>query len=344
VIWHLAIEYPHDFITMQRPSWLGARAFLIVSAALASFARAETPNSVVRAEGLFQTGRQLMREGRYAEACPKLEESQKLDPAPGTRLNLADCWEHAGRTASAQREFTEVAQVAERNGESERAAIARARARQLESKLIRLLILVPAQARVPGLEVLRNSVVVPEMDWNSARGVDPGRFVIEARAPGRQPYRRELALNGGAAATHDVTIPILSPLESGAPSPGPADPPSRQAQWLQGSGIGLLGLGAVGVTLGTVFGLRAVSLYHRSQAEGCNERDVCTAEALETRHSALRSGNVSTVSFVVGGVLLAGGAGLYVWGSRERDAAQGTTNARLVPTPGGGFVAISSQF
>jgi hypothetical protein len=330
---------------MQRQSWLRANVVLLVSVTLAASARAETPPSpsdVARAEALFQTGRQLMRERRFAEACPKLAESQDLDPAPGTRLNLADCWEHEGRTASAQREFLAVAQVAENSGEKERAAIARARAKQLENKLTRLALLVPPPARLPGLQVLRNSVPVAEADWGAAQPIDPGKVVIEARAPGRRTYRSEFSLQSDGA-THNLTIPTLVPSVEAAPAEPAAEGPSTsRAQWLQRGGIGLAGLGVVGITLGTMFGVRAVTLHRRSQDEGCDERDVCPAGALATRRSAVRTGNVSTVSFVIGGALLAGGAGLYVWGSRSSERAG--LHARIAPLADGAFMAVDSRF
>jgi hypothetical protein len=323
---------------------LAAGSLLFVSVTIASSGRAQEPTVTARAEALFQTGRQLMREGRYVEACPKLEESQKLDPAPGTRLNLADCWERAGRTASAQREFSQVADSAEQAGEKERAAVARARAKQLENRVTRLALMVPAQARVPGLELLRNSVALPEQEWSTAQPVDPGPFVIEARAPGRRTYRSEFTLRADAA-THNLTIPVLVPEGDRRALGAEAESPkTTRAQWMQRGGIGLAGLGVVGITLGTVFGVRAVSLYHRSQDEGCDDDDVCNASALETRHSAVDAGHVSTASFVIGGVLLAGGAGLYVWGSRERAAERAGLSARLVPFADGGYAALSGDF
>jgi hypothetical protein len=329
---------------MQALSSPGLGAALLVSLTFAAPARAEAPASanVARAEVLFQSGRQLMREGRFAEACPKLEESQRLDPAPGTQLNLADCWEREGRTASAQREFLAVAQTAESKGEKERAAIAHNRAKQLENRLTKLVLLVPPGARLNGLQLTRNATPVPQEQWGVPQAVDPGGFVIEARAPGRRTFKSEFTLRNDAA-VHNLTIPTLV-IDGATTRPPAPDAATSRGEWLQRGGVGLAGLGVVGLALGTVFGVRAVSLYEQSKDEGCNEHDACPAVALETRSSAVRTGNVSTVSFAVGGILLAGGAGLYVWGTRERSSERARLSARVTPLPNGGFVALNSAF
>src|ERR1700712_2696749 len=80
------------------------------------------------AQALFNDAKQLMTTGRYAEACPKLEESQRLDPGVGTLFHLADCDEHVGKTASAWAAFLEVAAEAKSSGQPARERVARDRA------------------------------------------------------------------------------------------------------------------------------------------------------------------------------------------------------------------------
>ena len=68
----------------------------------------------VTAEDMFQQGVELIGKGKWAEAAVKLEESNRLDRAAGTTVNLADCYEHMGKLASAWTLFVEAAAVVAR--------------------------------------------------------------------------------------------------------------------------------------------------------------------------------------------------------------------------------------
>ena len=63
---------------------------------------------------LFDDARALMQMGEYGEACPKLEAASKMFPGSGVLLNLGDCYEHIGRTASAFAAFGAAALAATR--------------------------------------------------------------------------------------------------------------------------------------------------------------------------------------------------------------------------------------
>src|SRR5258706_7329882 len=67
------------------------------------------PRDPAAAEALFRAGRAAADKGDYVTACPKFEESNRLDPELVTAFNLADCDEHVGKVASAWQLFKEVA-------------------------------------------------------------------------------------------------------------------------------------------------------------------------------------------------------------------------------------------
>ena len=68
---------------------------------LTASARAQ-PNLEPCAEALLQEGRKAMDEKDYDKACQLLRESNRLDPTPATKYNLANCEEKRGRLATAR--------------------------------------------------------------------------------------------------------------------------------------------------------------------------------------------------------------------------------------------------
>src|SRR4051812_25624340 len=59
-------------------------------------------------EALYRAAKESAKRGDWEKACAQFAESQRLDPAPGTLVNLADCEEHRGLVTSAWTHFTEV--------------------------------------------------------------------------------------------------------------------------------------------------------------------------------------------------------------------------------------------
>jgi hypothetical protein len=83
------------------------------------------------AETLFIEARQLFAQGDFAKACPKFEESNRLDPAIGTLLNLAACEEKAGQRPQACAHYAEVARLTQQSGQQERARFAQKKVQNL---------------------------------------------------------------------------------------------------------------------------------------------------------------------------------------------------------------------
>jgi hypothetical protein len=285
-------------------------------AALAGRARADEAADKAAAEALFDEGRKLMGEGKFDEACPKLEASQRLDPGVGTLLNLADCLEKRGKTASAWAQFREASAAAHKTGSLDREEIARARARELEAKLAYLTIETWKGQRV---QVTRDGSAVDEAVLGSAIPVDPGEHLISASATGKRSWSTTVTV--GEASRVSVAVPILPDEAQGpaaASSATAAAVPATGADSGGGSGSSSLriaavavgAVGVIGVGFGIGFGVDAMSKWSDAKAH-CNPYPYCGAEGQRLGDRAKSSATISTIAFAIGAAGIAGG--LVLW-------------------------------
>lgn len=177
---------------------------LLVGLVLVIPAAASAETNSASAHSLFLEARAAMDRGAYEDACPKLEESMRLDAAVGTQLNLADCYERVGRTASAWAGFLDAASMAKASHQPEREKLARARAKALEPRLPKLVIDADL-ASEPGLEISRDGFAVSSATWSTPVAVDPGTHDVVASAPGKMSWRTVVEAKEGQ--TVRVTIP-----------------------------------------------------------------------------------------------------------------------------------------
>ncbi len=296
-------------IRRGRTGW----AALAVVAALSGRAAAEpTADDRAAAETLFQDALQLVREGRYDVACPKLEASNRLDPAVGTLFNLGDCYEHTGRTASAWSSFGEARKLATRLDDG-RAAAAELRERALLPRLAKLLL--QAGALPEGLELLQDGKALDPALVGAAVPVDPGKHTIVARAPGQEPWSTVVEVPDQPG-TVTLTIPPLAPKQGGDEAAPPPEARSQVRSPLGGqqvAGIVVGSVGLAGVIVGGVFGALAAGKVGESNPYCTDEDpDRCTDPGLALRRDADSFANVSNVAFAAGSVLIVGGALVFV--------------------------------
>jgi hypothetical protein len=169
------------------------------------------PAGAQRAEAnlLFDEGRALMAKREYAQAASKLEQSQQLDPAVGTLLNLAECYVALARTTSAWTTYRDAASLAASTKQPDRERFASKKAQELEGQLSRLEIAVRPEARIAGLAITRDGVPLPEGLWGVSIPVDPGMHHLEAKAPGKVPWSVDAPVGEGGAKVR-IEVPLLA--------------------------------------------------------------------------------------------------------------------------------------
>jgi hypothetical protein len=320
----------------------GALALSLALGFSANAARADDAGA--QAQTLFDEGKRLMDAEDYAAACPKLAESQRLDPGNGTLARLASCHEKQGKTATAWSEFAELVTSAQRAGQADRERFARQRIAVLEPHLSRLTIIVPADvATTVGLVVRRDAIAVGDAAWGIGIPVDPGDHAIEATAPGRLPWSSHVAI-GAAGDTKQVTVPALAAVEA-PPAPvavtdTPAAPITSDVAPVTGGrssqktwGLVLGGVGIVGLGVGSYFGVQALSTSSKVRQE-CPSAACGSTGALQQNDDARSDARLADVGLAVGAGALVAGSLLYF-------LAPSSAGLRVAPAVGrtNGFVA-----
>jgi hypothetical protein len=287
------------------------RALVVIAASGVSAPASAQPAPPGRpaAETLFREGRKLMDEGHYEEACPKLAESNRIEPAGGTLLNLAMCHEFTGKTATAWAEYQQALGQARKAGRGDREKMALQHAAALVPKLSHLTVSIPAPAAVPELVVTLDGAALDPAELGTPIPVDPGLHSVTAAAPGRQRWETQVQV-GIRGDARSVTIPVLL-AGSGTQAPAaPPPPPDAGGGWHRPAALVAGGAGVVALGVGAVFGIRALSLGGQSNAHCQN--GLCDATGLSAFDDGKTSAGVADATLLAGAVVLGAAAVLFL--------------------------------
>jgi serine/threonine-protein kinase len=305
---------------------------------------ATEPRDAAAAEALFEEAKQLFEQGNYESACPKFDESYRLDPGTGVLFALALCHERSGKPATAWAEFIEVAGRANADHNAEREAAARERADALLPHLSFLVIRVdPATAGLPGLSVENDGVALRPAAFGSALPVDPGRHLVRAEAPDHKPWQATVEV-GTVPGRQTITVPALDALPSKAAALPPvmAPPPERHGVVeLTPMRIGAIALGGAGVASLALGGAALIrALDKKSSSDQSCTAAGCMPAGENDRLVAREAATWATVGAVSGAVLLGAGAVLWVLG---KPPAPGPRVGRITVLIGPGRAAIAGE-
>ncbi len=174
------------------------------------------------------------------------------------------------------------------------------------------------------VKVIADGVVLATSLDGKALVLDPGVHAMRFEMTGATPIERQVVVHEGQKAQ-----PVEITLDANPPKPRPGDPtqtptqggeqvppPESRSSSMKWAGLGLMGVGVVSVGLGSVFGLVAGGKWSDAKDQcgpGCGPG----SSAYDSRSAARTDATISTVSFVAGGLLVAGGATLWLLAPKE---------------------------
>jgi hypothetical protein len=331
------------------------------------------PEEAPRAESLFRSGKDALQRGDYEVACPRLAESQRLEPAAGTLLALALCYEGWGKNATAWALFQEAEAMARAQGRNDRVAIARARVQALEAGLSFLTI--EREPEVPAsVEVSVDGVRFGEAGFGAQTAVNVGSHHVQARFEDAIYFTRTVEL--AAKTSVVITIPPPPAKPAAVTRAAPPPPTSRAsasknapsamiatqvierkarsaAPRVYGTaarptrpdgtvGHVVLGVGLASLFAGAYFGVRAWQ--ENAEFERACPRDPCSPNLEVDHRTAQRDASLS--NWFGGAGLVATVTGAYL-SLRSSDAAHERADATwriVVPLRGGAGAACSASF
>jgi hypothetical protein len=366
---------------MEGPSRLAQRLRVGVPVGLAAlfaasvaFAQQPSAEDLASARLLGTEGVRLADLGDCAGAVVKLEAAEKLFHAPTTLERLGECQVKGGQIVVGTETLNRVVREPLLPNAPPAFLAARQRAQQaLAAALPRIgrLRIHLEGAPADKVTVTVDGVNVPSALFDGDRPTDPGAHEVKATAAGYKVASANVKLDEGAGAAVSLKLEpdpnaVLAPAPppgasaSAAPAPNaqsatgvaPASPAASDTSGTRrGVAFASLGLGGVGVVLGSVFGILALSTKSTLNSM-CPSKTDCPSSQQSNISALSTRATVSTVGFVVGVAGIGVGTVLLVTApSSEKPAAAAAgapptsvAKVRVTPWIGLGSAGVGGTF
>lgn len=294
------------------------------------------------AQGLFEQARTLMRQERFDEACPKLAESLRLEPALGTRLNLGLCHERQGKTATAYLDYMDAQAQAVRESDDVRESLAKQRIAELEPRVIRL-VLRADFPRPEGFSVFLDGTRLEAVALGVPLPVDPGEHVVRYEAPGRRPKEARITTSSSSLRPELILTELeLVPVAVAAAVPARAAPAPSESKSAHTRTVltgALFGVGIGTLAFGAYAGLQANASWN-DRNEHCSP--YCTPEAQAFGESAQRFATMSNLAVGIG--LVSVGVGFYLFATRPNEPRKAEVKVMTIARRDRTELAVGGRF
>ena len=263
----------------------------------------------------------------YAAALKAYAGAHAIMRVPTTALEVAKANEALGNLVEARDALLEAIRFPKAADEPAAYTEARAEAEKRATALGDRIpsIIVKLEGLPDGVEprVTIDRVALPPAAALLPIKVNPGRHVVLVSSDATYDASREVDV----PERHKVTVPVRlkeRPV-SERPAAGSSAPTSSGSS-LRTVGLITGGVGIAGLAVGTIFGLQASSKQDDANCPGNVCRDEASASTLRSANDAA---TISTIGFVAGGILAAGGVTLWLLGS---SSSSKTATVRVSPT------------
>jgi hypothetical protein len=302
-------------------------------------------------------GVQLAQSGDCTQAVDKLTRAEALVHAPTTAVPLAQCDIQLGKLVAGTEILNRVLRETLPESAPKPWLDARKRAQTLFDatgpRIPKLRIHVDRAAGAVGdVQVTIDGELMPVVLLDNDRPTDPGRHHVIASAQGFASAESDVSLSDGQSQNLSLRLepqpaasppvppvqppPLAAPTQPVAPALQPASPPNRTPGYI------VLGVGAAGIAVGTVFGVLALGAKSTLDSACVPTKASCPSSSQGDIDALHTDAIVSTVGWAVGGVGAA--LGLYLVLTAHGEESPKTAGIELRPWVGPGSAGIVGSF
>jgi hypothetical protein len=326
---------------------LSLLAFAMTASSVASVVFAQpSASTIAGAQSLVGEGRKLRAAGDLQGARDRFQSAYLLVPTPIIGLDLGRAREALAELIEARAVLLECAALPPIPNESAESTNARAEAlriaKELDGRIPTITVTIAGADEGAKVVVAIDGVEIPETELTAPRAVDPGKHLVVARMGMRQT-RTEIEVAEKDEKTAALVFPAIPPspppkVDAKRPTITDEEPRTRISKLTY---VGFSVAGA-GILVGSITGIISLKKAHdfAASCEGYNFQ--CPPSTRDEYDASRRYGNVSTVSFLVGGAGLA--LGIYGLFNREKVTSASSSSAPVALSLGVGSVAVGGAF
>lgn len=314
---------------------------LLTTVAATNIAHAD-PRDPRAADALFREARELIKAGDCENAIPKLRASQRLDPAAGTLLSLAQCEEKMNKPGSAWLHYKQAVELLPADDTRRPYAVARRNATTVDAPKIT----VQPSGDVPDdATILWDEIELDARSLDVPLPVDAGDHAVVVSCPGHKDGRFAILIGHGgskiirvACGEPDATTTVSVTDQGGHPptsdgavkqQPDASDSTATLGYVLGGAGLVALGAGAY-------FSVHASQLNEQAtnSTENYNDLGFCNTYCSERTDLSRKNSTYAYASFGTGGALVVTGLLMVLLtpSSETSDASKLSVNIMAEPT------------